>query len=482
MRLIDMQVGDLTLYRDSTQLQRDALCKIGRTSSSGCPRSGREACKAQAFTPNLTGRASCMDLRQHDHINANEHTQIRADHHLRFRRQLPTVPRLEAHSTPLPQTQWSEIPLPYRPRDWVEPQYQHHSLEFDARRQTAPVASDHDAAGLADIPAPLRPRRITRGVSLRHSPGSGGSKVDFARLYPAVGPYDDVRPSPCSVSDDLQSRIRSVRQPLYPDYRQIEPRSVPPYFGQVCPRSPTYPPAGQLRTHRAFGAGDAAFEDEEEFRLFVQATVGLSPELSQRPQTTYSSWSPTLTQRSTSDGLSSTECRRQRDEQVFSPTTDTLSPATARALQELSLIPYSARRTTARQDTMIAYQQVPTMPEMLQPQQPHCQQQEYVPQYQEQREQQQLPRRRPTLQTMASAPNLWLQLPDAVPESPPRVSPIDVDDYASFAPPSPLTDDDDELPDYAASQAQALARQRVDAARRAQELHRRWRESGGARR
>ncbi|KAH9834264.1 hypothetical protein Tdes44962_MAKER08681 [Teratosphaeria destructans] len=325
----------------------------------------------------------------------------------------------------------------------------------------------------------MRPRRITRGVSLRHSPGLGGSKVDFARLYPAVGPYDDGRSTSCSAPDDLQSRVRPVRQPIYPDYRQTEPRSVPPYLRQAFPRSPSYPPAGQRRTHRAFGVGDAAFEDEEEFRLFVQATVGLSPELSQRPQTTYSSWSPTRTQRSVSDVLSGGACRRERDEQVLSPTTDALSPATARAFQELSLIPRSAHRPPARQDTMIAYQQVPTMPEMLQPQQPHCQQPEYLPQYQGQR---QSPRERPTLQTMASAPNLWVRLPDAAPESSPQVSPIDLEDCADFAPPSPLSDDDDELPDYAASQAQAQARRRVDAARRAQELQRRWRESGGARR
>jgi hypothetical protein len=37
---------------------------------------------------------------------------------------------------------------------------------------------------------------------------------------------------------------------------------------------------------------------------------------------------------------------------------------------------------------------------------------------------------------------------------------------------------EDELPDYAASQAQAQAAQRIEATRRAQELQRRWQESG----
>ena len=37
---------------------------------------------------------------------------------------------------------------------------------------------------------------------------------------------------------------------------------------------------------------------------------------------------------------------------------------------------------------------------------------------------------------------------------------------------------EDELPDYAASQAQAQAAQRVEATRRAQELQRRWQASG----
>lgn len=54
----------------------------------------------------------------------------------------------------------------------------------------------------------------------------------------------------------------------------------------------------------------------------------------------------------------------------------------------------------------------------------------------------------------------WMQPPSALPDNEHDVSPIE-----------------DELPDYASSQAQAQAEQRVGAARRAQELQRRWRES-----
>ncbi|KAK3620769.1 hypothetical protein LTR56_023181 [Elasticomyces elasticus] len=71
------------------------------------------------------------------------------------------------------------------------------------------------------------------------------------------------------------------------------------------------------------------------------------------------------------------------------------------------------------------------------------------------------------LQASAGELDPWLQ-------SPSRSMFVDVD-----------SDDelllDDELPDYAQSQAQAQQHQRVEAARRAQELQRRWRASGGSR-
>ena len=69
---------------------------------------------------------------------------------------------------------------------------------------------------------------------------------------------------------------------------------------------------------------------------------------------------------------------------------------------------------------------------------------------------------------------------------------IDLDDWlsrsaraaSSTGDVSPLEESfgfDDELPDYAESQAQAQAGQRAEAARRAQELQRRWIESGARR-
>ncbi|KAK0336922.1 hypothetical protein LTR02_007830 [Friedmanniomyces endolithicus] len=81
---------------------------------------------------------------------------------------------------------------------------------------------------------------------------------------------------------------------------------------------------------------------------------------------------------------------------------------------------------------------------------------------------------RQRLQTSASGLDLWLQ-PPSRPMSAGAVSHSDDedDDTNDEMPP------DDELPDYAQSQAQAQAHQRAGAARRAQELQRRWHESSG---
>ncbi|KAK3706115.1 hypothetical protein LTR37_012942 [Vermiconidia calcicola] len=73
---------------------------------------------------------------------------------------------------------------------------------------------------------------------------------------------------------------------------------------------------------------------------------------------------------------------------------------------------------------------------------------------------------RERLHTSHSGLDLWLE--------PPRLG----DEISDV---SPEDEHDDELPDYAESQAQAQAHQRVEAARRAQELQNRWQQSGARR-
>jgi hypothetical protein len=56
---------------------------------------------------------------------------------------------------------------------------------------------------------------------------------------------------------------------------------------------------------------------------------------------------------------------------------------------------------------------------------------------------------------------------------------LEIYNVSPIEPVGGLDDGEDELPDYAASQAQAQEVQRVAAARRAQELQRKWRAGVG---
>jgi hypothetical protein len=230
--------------------------------------------------------------------------------------------------------------------------------------------------------------------------------------------------------------------------------------------------------HSATGVGEAAFADEKEFRLFVEATVGLGPEQAFR-NSPHSPSSPSRRWRSTSDELNSRQHRRYTTEQTLSPSEGTLSPSTARALQGLSHIP-DLYPSAERRGTMTAFQEVPIMPESLE--RPPARRgtlsaYQEVPQMFEPSRQpltHSQSARRP-LQTSSSGLDLWLSSQGGAPPTTADLSPIDMEEEDELPP------GDDELPDYASSQAQVQAAQRVEATRRAQELQRRWQASGGAR-
>jgi hypothetical protein len=65
------------------------------------------------------------------------------------------------------------------------------------------------------------------------------------------------------------------------------------------------------------------------------------------------------------------------------------------------------------------------------------------------------------------------------PNRPPHQDELEIYNVSPIEPVGGLDDGEDELPDYAASQAQAQEVQRVAAARRAQELQRKWRAGVG---
>lgn len=398
---------------------------------------------------------SCMDLSRHGQNTSGRQLRPQQSnaslHQSLHSAGLATQPR----SSPLPQAQWSEIPLPYRPRDWVAPEERQRQLLPDPThdwRLRPAVASD--SASSIQVPAPLRVRRRPRGLRnliSRSSENVDDQSVDYSLLYPQMSPYDG-QLSSYSAPDELEHmRQRSVSQPstpnyFYQPYNEHEPQPM------QLPRAPTYPPSGRRHMHSDTGVQDAAFADEEEFRLFVEATAGLGPEQASRHSRSIS---------------------RREDFRLFVEATAGLGPEQAfRHSQSHSSSGSSQRRRRQRNDhrraappedpvspleetptTMMALQQLAQMPQASD-----------AP-----------PRQR--LQTSTSGLDLWLHPPGASPSAastyPMRALDVDlVEDEFSH---------DDELPDYASSQAEAQTAQRVEAARRAQELQRRWQQSGGAR-
>lgn len=325
------------------------------------------------------------------------------------------------YSNPLPQTQWAEVPLPYRPRDWPESDdelYESvHNSPAPSWYLRPPEAPDEIQTAQAGSEARRRRRpRGLREIFTRNPTEAQEQPANIPMLYPQLSPYDD-RMSTYSAPEDLERyHVRSMVQAESPSYPTASNRNLePPQMG--IPRSPTYPPASRRRGHSSAGADDHGFTDEEEFHLFVQATAGLGPDTAFRH----------------SHPFSPTETTRWREENHIpilnrpATTGDIVSP--------LGETP----------STMYAYQQLPQMPE---------------------RYQHSLPRRE-RFETSTPGLDLWLNNPPAVVTELEEISPIE--------------EFDDELPDYAESQAQAQAHQRAEAARRAQELQRRWQLSGSRR-
>lgn len=159
---------------------------------------------------------------------------------------------------------------------------------------------------------------------------------------------------------------------------------------------------------------DTTFTDEEEFSLFVQATAGIMP-----PD--IGPTMPRNIRQNTIDGaghLPSFESDR-----LVSPLQET--PTTMQALQQLAQLPQGSL-SSGQGDVRFA--QAPT-------------------------------RSQTADQAAIAGVDLWIEPPT------PSYDEYDV---------SPI---DDELPNYSESQQMAQAAQREEAARRAQELQRRWRQS-----
>ncbi|KAK5108744.1 hypothetical protein LTR62_007891 [Meristemomyces frigidus] len=311
----------------------------------------------------------------------------------------------QPYSTPLPASQWADVPLPYRPKHWTDDSDRCALLgantEYD-RHQPSSIGGAR-LSGARSTGPPRARRRPDRNLDLScvRPLGPDRSAFDETLLYPQREGY--------APRYDLPStRRRTVSQPNSPrSFQQQFAEAEPPMLGS--PRSPTYPPSGRGRMHSVISVNDAAFHDEEDFRLFVDATAGLGPETAFLQQSS-ASLGIQLPRRSVETG------------QQWPSTDDASSPSTVQALAHLAQMPRAG------------WQYHPS-----------------------------------TRQRAQAATDLWPSLPMR-PRSNVPVMPLgdEDEDDDDLLPPN------DELPNYAESQAQAQAGQRVEAARRAQELQRRW--------
>jgi len=340
----------------------------------------------------VLGTASCMDLRRDAQLSSPRQPRRQGSRSSHGHGSRSTSQVQQPYSSPLPQSQWSEVPLPYRPRDWVDESDRlqpYASQQEHGWRLHPSVSNDRQAQPLAS--APLRTRR--RPQSQLELPNDNDSSL--------------LRPEMSARADRFrgyQTR-RAVSQPNSPpSFQQQFAEAQPPMLG--IPRSPTYPPTGRRRMHSTSGVTDAAFDDEAEFRLFVDATAGLGPDTAFRP--------PQST---------STTSRYRFHDPTASPIAS--SPSTMQALAHLAQMPQAGR----------TFESHP----------------------------------RQVLQAAYAGVDLWSEPPTQWQPAVP-LSQLDADQEDDDDLPPP----DDELPNYAESQAQAQAGQRAESARRAQELQRRW--------
>jgi hypothetical protein len=329
------------------------------------------------------------------------------------------------YSNPLPQTQWTDVPNSQQPSKSTpsdrnqQPRARPRSVLPVFRPQPPPLQ------GIPPEQGRTKHRRRVHGLReflSREKNETQPLPVDLNMLYPQMNPYGHSgrlsTSSTHSAPDELE-HVRSRERSGSSASQYLPPptsNDLPLPMG--VPRSPTYPPGGRGRMHSSAGLGDAAFDDEAEFRLFVEATAGLGPEQSFRH----------------SDPLSPVVASPRRTQSERTPLVHVQSP-----VRDM-VSPLSDTPTTR-----LALQQLAQMPEASY----HSQ--------------------TPTDLLEVSPSNLvdsWLQARTATPDI------LDV---------SPLEEEDDELPDYAESQAQAQQHQRAEAARRAQELQRRWQLSGARR-
>lgn len=336
-------------------------------------------------------------------------------HHSENARQQPAT-------NPLAQGQWARVPT--RPPDFgtfIATNPGSRGLNQPSLQRTQSVGPAFRPESSPPKSSGSRPRRRPRPLDQERL----RQPLNPSMLYPQMSPY--AVSDTGSDNDTFDYQPRSISQPTTPG---LLPR-VSEVQATTLPRHGTYPPASERSDQNESIINDAAFNDEHEFRLFVEATAGLGP----IPSVDHRGLSSPFTSHSHPIHHNDSTGRFETDTSyMISPTADT--PTTVQALQYLAQMPENTSQSPPQPHNIQAFG--PDFDSWLQSPPSHVG-----------------PAQRPSmpqLSTQAVMPD-WTSVPD--------VSPLD-----------------EELPDYAESQAQAQAVQRVEATRRAQELQRRWQESG----
>lgn len=320
------------------------------------------------------------------------------------------------------QRSWEDIAVAFRPRHQVP---------------------DTQAPATANEPSfAWRLRRQSRGSNdreqIQRTQSSNRARRRPTRLQPSqLG--QEVRPGTATPDPSLLTAEYSQGSPYGPP-------SLSPGWDTMHARSVSQPNTPSWLSHTTHSASTSnlhvyidrplprlppaatsheTFTSSSEYQLFVEATSGLSPD------------------RAPSASLSQQNEGAQPPfgghNGVGSPVQET--PTTLRALAQLAQEPEMPPALTRRS---VTYPPASGGPSPLHPSQ--------------------LPWTRPPVAGRRRARAYEVDFYD--------VSPVEEDED--------VDDDDDELPDYDSSQRMMHAQQREEATRRAQELQRRWRESGGA--
>lgn len=329
--------------------------------------------------------------------------------------QIHQAPVRRQHATrSTPSDQWPDT---LRPREFGAFIASNPHIPSIQRTQSTGPALRRDAT--VPKPAPLRSKRRPRPLDqerLREPPSS-------TMLYPQLSPYSQPDDSAYAT---FEYYPRSVSQPVTPGLLNAGSSSHDMYS---TPLATSGSALESSRNDTIFPSNDAAFDDEHEFRLFVEATAGLGPIPNIDDQDFYS-------EPPRSQPMEIRVSHRAEPRPITSPIAET--PTTLQALQHLAQMPRSTPSPQSERPPSSRFgtdfeDWLHSPPSQTQA---RLAQQHSMPHI-----------------SVHAAPESWHDVPDT--------DPIE-----------------DELPDYAASQAQAQAAQRIEATRRAQELQRRWQASG----